>query len=144
MTEGTLLYIYNYSFEDGESKNKFFLVLKNLDISNSLLISLPSSQDYLPGDITASGCIDLPHADQNAFVFKEGEIVTNHNFSFTKRTYLYGRNVSSITNSDFKSRYPVEGVHFENKGKLKKRILDKIIECYKNSSTIPRKIKKLL
>lgn len=144
MVEGSLLYIYNYTFENGESKHKFFLILKNLDASKSLLISLPSSQDYLPHNVEYSGCVDLPNANQNAFVFKEDEIVTNKDFCFSKRTFLYGNNVSSIPNSEFMSKYPVEGIHFENKGKLKKRILDKIIECYKNSSSIPRRIKRLL
>lgn len=144
MVEGSLLYVYNYIFEKGESKHKFFLVLKNLDDSNSLLISLPSSQDYLPHNVESSGCVDLPNANQNAFVFKENEIVTNKNFCFAKRTFLYGRYVSTIPNSEFMSKYPVEGVHFENKGKLKKRFLDKIIDCYKSSSSIPRRIKRLL
>lgn len=144
MKAGTLLYVYNYIFENGESKNKYFLVIKNIDENNSVLISLPSSQDYIPSHITDYGCIELPGACQNAFVFKENEIITNTNFKFPKKTFLYGGYLRTESINDLKLKYPVEGIHFENKGILKKRYLESIIQCYKNSSTVLRKYKKLL
>lgn len=142
MEAGTLLFVNDYVFEDGTSKAKFFLVLKKINNSQALLISLPSSQDSVPSD--KSNCVDLPNAQQSAFIFREGEIVTNTNFAFEKRTYLYGKSVAIKDIEDFNRNYPLEGVHFHNKGKLKTRILKAVLECFKNSCTINRKIKRML
>lgn len=142
METGTLLYVKDYVFENGESKDKFFLILKKISDDQKLIISLPSSQDYVPSP--KYDCVDIPAANQSAFIFKENDIITNKNFYFDKKTYLYGQYVTIKFMSDFFLQYPIEGVHYENKGKLKSRILDKVLECFKNSCTVPRKIKKIL
>ena len=53
MNDGTLLYIPNYVFENGDFKNKFFLILKDID-GCQLIVSLPSSIEYFPTGINKS------------------------------------------------------------------------------------------
>jgi hypothetical protein len=45
MNDGTLLHIPNYEFGNGERKNKFFLIIKEVN-NIQLIVSLPSSQEY--------------------------------------------------------------------------------------------------
>ncbi|WP_406844928.1 hypothetical protein [Flavobacterium soyae] len=40
MKDGTILHIPNYVFENGDSKNKFFLILKEIN-GLQLIVSLP-------------------------------------------------------------------------------------------------------
>ncbi|MHC5309567.1 hypothetical protein ACYSNM_05765 [Myroides sp. LJL116] len=47
MEAGALLSVRDYVFEDGKSKNKYFLVLKEIDNDQKIIISLPSSQDFM-------------------------------------------------------------------------------------------------
>ena len=52
--ERNLLYFEEYYFENGNpAKPKYFLVLK-ADSNGMMLISLPSSKDYIPASIEKS------------------------------------------------------------------------------------------
>ncbi len=59
--EGTLLLFRPFIFPDGgEPKQKFFVVLKNVD-GDMLLASLPTSKDHVPADIELKqGCLEIP------------------------------------------------------------------------------------
>lgn len=142
MEAGTLLYIKNYMFDNGQRKDKFFLILKRVGDSDALLISLPSSKDYVPS--TQSNCVEISSANQTAFIFNAREIITNTNFSFSVRTYLYGQYITVKSVDDFNNDYPQEGRDYEKIGKLKYRILQQVIDCFKQSATVKNKIKKIL
>ncbi len=142
MEAGTLLYIKNYGFENGQYKDKFFLVLKKIDDVDAMLISLPSSKDYVPSN--KAKCVEIPSANQTVFIFNAGEIVTNANFSFSVRTYLYGQYITMKNVVEFNKEYPLEGVNYEIKGRMKPRILEQVIACFKQSPTVKNRIKKML
>lgn len=145
MKDGTLLHIPNYVFENGDSKNKFFLLLKEVN-GAQLIVSLPSSIEYFPADVVINhGCIDLIQAQQTTYCFKAGYILdSNNNFSFSKDTYLHGCWLQEIDRTLFFQTYPVKDFHYEIKGVLDKNELDSVIECFKNSPSVKRRIKKLL
>lgn len=73
--EGDLLCFDPFKFEDGTSKPKFFVVLKN-ENGLSLLASLPTSKDHIPADLDVhAGCYEFPDRGVNVYVFLAGENV---------------------------------------------------------------------
>ena len=147
MKEGTILYIYDYVFEDGQSKNKYFLVIKDIEKQNSILIALPSSKDYIPATTPVKhGCIDLSSvANQTTYCFKAGQIVTEDtSFSFDLNTFLYGAYLKILETQSFNEKYPVEGVHYDYIGKLYDKELQAVIKCFKEAESVKNKYKKLL
>lgn len=143
MEEGTLLYIYDYEFKDLTSKNKFFLILKKSNFGD-VIISLPTSQDYIPSyEKVHHGCIDIDKAQQTTYCFEKDKIITDTNFCFEKTTFLYGHLIDSINLKFLISRYPIEGIHFEIKGIMLKDELEAIYHCFKSSNWVKNKFKKL-
>lgn len=145
MTDGTLLHIPNYVFESGDFKNKFFLLLKEIN-GTQLIVSLPSSIEYFPtGTEIKHGCIDLVNAQQTTYCFKADFILDSvTGFSFPKNTYLHGCWLKEIDKTLFFQTYPILDFHYEIKGVLDKSELDSVIECFKNSPSVKRRIKKIL
>ena len=68
--KGNLLLFRPFVFKNGAMpKDKFFLVLENVD-GNLLLASLPTSKDHVPSDVEVKhGCLDLAERFVNVFVF---------------------------------------------------------------------------
>jgi len=146
MEEGTLLYIYDYEFEKGAPKNKYFLFLKVIN-ERQLIVSLPSSIEYFPTDTVINhGCIDLPQAQQTTYCFKAKNIIDSRtNFSFPLDTYLHGCWLKDdIDETLFFQSYPIQGIHYEIEGVLNEDELIAVIQCFKQSSSVKRRIKKLL
>lgn len=87
--EGNLLLFRPFMFKNGATpKDKFFLVLGNVD-GNLLLASLPTSKDHVPSDVEVKhGCLDIAERFVNVFVFISGEEILNRvngeRFSFRK------------------------------------------------------------
>jgi len=145
MTDGTLLHIPNYEFENGERKNKFFLILKQTP-ALQLIVSLPSSQEYFPtGTEVLHGCIELPHAIQTTYCFKANNVLDlNTGFSFAKDTFLHGCWLHGIDKTSFFQKYSIENIHYEVKGVLDSNELNAVVNCFKNSCVVKNKFKKLL
>lgn len=138
--EGQLLYFKPFFFKNGnESKNKYFVVLKKLE-DNLLLASLPTSKDHLPDRYRdTKGCIKDDDSRLNVFVFSKDKNVTD-NFSFPKRTYIYGEQLDEYSVSYLVSN----SSNIEKKGFILPNLYKELIECFKASSVVKRKYKKLL
>ena len=81
---GQLLYFTPFYFKDASpSKPKYFIVLKVLDDGVVVLVSLPSSQRYLPSFVTAThGCVEIPDACISCYIFEANRPVTESGWSF--------------------------------------------------------------
>jgi hypothetical protein len=144
--EGAILFFNPFFFKDGNgSKPKYFIVLKVIG-ENAIVASLPSSQDYVPAAANTSKtcCNDLPEAGFNCFVFAANQIVTNNDWSFPKTTFLYGKQLDEYSIEKLKDRYPIEGINYEVMGKLKTKIYQQVVACFKSSAVVKRKFKNLL
>lgn len=138
-TPGNLLYIPNFTFKNGTSKDKYFLIVACTDQS-IVVASLPSSQNHVPSQLTIEhGCIDNPTGSFNCYHFEANRTICQDGFSFPKPTFIYSEWVDMYTNADLSKI-----ISYEMKGKLTKRELASVIECFKNSKKTIRKIKKLL
>lgn len=144
-TPGKLLYFDPFYFTNGsQSKPKYFLVLK-VTADDVVLASLPSSKNHLPnGQPIIHGCLEIPVACINCYVFEALRPITKCGWSFELDTMLYGNWLDDIPLSILQSNYPKEGVDYTIIGELTDIELQSILHCFVNSATVKRKYKKLL
>lgn len=147
--EGNLLLFEPFKFEDGSSKRKFFIVLKNND-GVSLLASLPTSKDHIPADLNVhAGCYEYPDRGVNVYVFMANtEIATNlpagTNFSFEKNTFVYGANLATYPVSSFVEQQLNGETKIRVIGQIKEDVFNDLIQCLKNSALVKNKFKRFL
>jgi len=144
-TPGKLIYFDPFYFKNkDDSSPKFFLVLKVID-SNAILASLPSSKKHLPSTLELQhGCLEMPDACINCYIFKAGKQVTKDGWCFELDTMLYGNWIDDYQVETLTEKYPIEGVNYEIKGEILDEELTNIINCFANSKTVKRKYKRLL
>jgi hypothetical protein len=141
-----IIYFDPYYFDNGDCKSKYFLVIKSVR-NNLIIASLPTSKDHIPGYMSqeSTGCINSDASGVNCFFFKSGDIISEcGTFGFPKNTYIYGETVKILEKSILESIYQKEGIDYKILGKLNPDIYKSIVECFKNSSSVKRIIKKLL
>jgi hypothetical protein len=144
-TAGKLIYFDPFHFKDGsQPKPKYFLVLKVIG-ENAILASLPSSVNHLPRNQALNhGCLEIPEACINCYIFEPGRSITTSGWSFSFHTMLYGSWLDDYEVSSLKRNYPIAGVDYEIVGDLTEVELNGIIHCFANSSTVKRKYRRIL
>mgnify|MGYP006194051025 CR=1 FL=1 len=89
--------------------------------------------------------MELGLYQQTTYCFKAHYILdSTTGFSFPKNTYLHGCWLKEIDKTLFFQTYPILDFHYEIKGVLDNKELNSIIECFKNSPSVKRRIKKIL
>lgn len=144
-TPGNILYFKPFTFPNGDvPKNKYFVVLQEND-DDILIASLPTSHDHIPHMLEKKhGCIDSPIYRVNCYFFEAGRIITENGFAFPRETYIYGYQVAQFYKKKFDSMYVVDGIDYDIIGKLIDEEYTSLINCIKNSRSVPRKIRKWL
>lgn len=142
--EGAIIYFTPFIFSNGTSKEKFFVVLKNIG-NTYILASLPTKQDHIPSEnINQRGCIEIPEYSFNCFLIPKTEIVTECGKKFKLQTHLYGEEIINRTMAELESTYMIEGINYQIWGQMKKELFDELITCFKNANNVKRKYKKIL
>jgi hypothetical protein len=144
-SEGQVIYFSPFYFKNGNtSKNKYFIVLKNIE--NRLLIaSLPTRSDKLPSFITIKhGCVNDEERCLNCYLFEAAKPITTNGFSFDLPTFIYGNEVEEYEVEIMSDIYSIDGVDYEIMGLLLKHELTNLINCLTGSSSVKRRIKRLL
>ena len=141
--ERNLLYFNEYYFENGNpAKPKYFLVLKS-DSNGIMIISLPSSKDYIPASVEKKhGCINIPEKQIGCYFFQNNIQITDCNFSFPLDTYVYAGLITSQTITTI--QYIYKPKDYKLIGKLKENEHSEILTCLKNSPNIKSKYRKIL
>jgi hypothetical protein len=144
-TAGKLIYFDPFHFKDGsQPKPKYFLVLKAIG-DNAILASLPSSVNHLPRNQALNhGCLEIPEACINCYIFEAGRPITTSGWSFSFHTMLYGNWLDDYEVSTLEKNYPIAGVDYEIVGELTAIELNSIIHCFANSSSVKRKYRRIL
>jgi len=144
-TAGKLIYFDPFHFKDGsQPKPKYFLVLKVIG-GNVVLASLPSSVNHLPRNQALNhGCLEIPEACINCYIFEPGRPITTSGWSFSFHTMLYGNWLDDYEVSSLEKNYPIAGVDYEIVGELTDIELNGIIKCFANSSVVKRKYRRIL
>lgn len=143
--EGDILYFDPFYFKNRNlPKPKYFIVLKVIK-GLSILASLPSSIDFRPSNTAIDqGCIDIPEASFNCYVFKARMIVTTNDWSFPMDTYVYGQQIDEYEIAILKDIYPVEGLDYTIVGALLATEFKSLKDCFIKSANVKRKFKRLL
>jgi hypothetical protein len=144
-TDGTIIYFDPFYFKNGSTaKPKYFLVLKRFG-SNAILASLPSSKVHLPYYTHSThGCIDNADSCISCYVFQENKPITKCGWAFELNTFVYGNWIDEFSVSMLEEKYQIEGIDYEIIGQLTDTELNKVIDCFKNSSVVKRKYRKIL
>jgi hypothetical protein len=144
-TAGKLIYFNPFYFKDGtDSKPKYFLVLKVVN-NDVVIASLPSSKIHLPqAQPLVHGCLEIPDACINCYIFEANRPITKCGWSFDMNTLLYGNWLDDYNLAILQSNYTIEGVDYEIIGSLTDVELQNVLNCFINSSTVKRKYKRLL
>ena len=146
---GNLLLFRPFIFKNGAiPKDKFFLVLENID-GELLLASLPTSKDHVPSDVEVKhGCLELSERFVNVFVFMSGEEVlckaNGERFSFSKNTFVYGANLDVYYVSQFELQERLAQTTIELIGTLDAEIFNELKDCLANSKMVKNKYRKML
>lgn len=143
--EGEIIYFNPFYFKNGnKAKEKYCLILKISDNQN-IVASLPTRKDNIPtAHANETGCIELPESNLNCFVISaESQVTTNGN-SFPFRTHLYGHEVDVYELDTMKEIYVIEGTDYVRWGHMLPELFNEVINCFKNSKSIKRGIKRLL
>ena len=146
---GNLLLFRPFLFKNGAiPKDKFFLVLENVD-GELLLASLPTSKDHVPSDMEVKhGCLELSERFVNVFVFMSGEEIlykaNGERFSFSKNTFVYGANLDVYNVSQFELQERLAQTTIELIGTLDVEIFNELKDCLANSKMVKNKYRKML
>lgn len=140
-----ILYFPTFHFKNNAPpKPKFFITLKNLD-DEIIVVSLPSSQDFIPDNIKLEGCIEYPDKCISCFCFlRNSDICDDTDFKFSKDTFIYANAVDSYSLSKLKEHYPIKDIDYFVKGTLSETFKNSLHKCLMNSHDLKRKIKKIL
>jgi hypothetical protein len=148
---GNLLFFKPFIFKNGAlPKNKFMVVLGQDVNGNTLLASLPTSKDHVPGDIEVKGgCIDLPNRQVNVFVFPAGEnVAVEQNggapFSFDVNTFIYGADLDTYPVITFHQQMVEKFAEVEFIGRISESYFIALKECLKKSKMVKNKYKRIL
>lgn len=141
--ERSLLYFKDYKFPDGTSKPKYFLVFKEYENGQLLLITLPTSIRKLPANIPDNhGCVTTENGVVCTYIIHTDNSICENGFKFPKITYLIAEQIANASVTNLSATYTM--TDYELKGKVTKKEFNSIIECVIKSRNLKGKFKKLL
>ena len=143
--EGDVLYFDLLYFKNGNTpKAKYFIVLKTSG-ATTILASLPSSRDFRPtASANSYGCVEVPEACFNCFVFKAGLPITTNNWAFPLDTFVYGQQIDEYELATLQDIYPVEGLDYKILGRLRDADFRQLKKCFSQSASVKRRFRRLL
>lgn len=143
--EGQIVYFEPFFFKNGNTpKNKYFIVLKNIE-NKIIIASLPTRSNKAPALVNVfHGCINDEERCFNCYLFKAKKIICDNGFCFDLNTYIYGNEVEDYDVETLSEVYAIEGIDFNIVGNLSKEEYLSLYQCLTNSSSLKRKIKRLL
>ena len=142
---GTIIYFDPFYFPDGNSaKPKYCLILKVIEDS-ILIANLPTSKDHVPGFLEKKhGCIDHKESNFNCYYFSPNNSISDDGWAFPFETFLYGMYIDEYNLKTFREIYQFEGVDYDIACTLTDEEFVNVIDCFKKSSTVKRKFKRLI
>jgi hypothetical protein len=142
---GAILYLMPCYFKNGNtSKNKYFIVLKNIE-NRVILASLPTRTNKAPALVlNMHGCNNDIERCFNCYAFEANRIISENAFAFPIQTFMYGNEVEDYDLDILQHNHKIEGVDYEMMGTLIEAEYKDIISCLKQSTSIRRGISKHL
>jgi hypothetical protein len=140
---GSLLKINNFKFEDGDTRDKYMLVLWCDDTSATVLNVLTTSKMKRVTEESSLGCF-IQHGIRFYF-FPKNELISDGDFYFDKNTFIFWSNtVSESSVFDFEEYYSKPLIGMIKLCQLQPDIFKSVLECAVEASALEKKFKKLL
>lgn len=147
---GTIIHFRRFQFGEPATatrpatKNKFFIVLRNL-AGRLVLATLPTSQDRIPEAVEqVHGCLDFETGGWKAYLFEAGRAIATNGWAFSKRTYLYGFQVEEYNYVQLESTHSIPGSEMEIKGRLVMDEFNALRDCLCSSIDLKRRYRNAL
>ena len=132
-SQGNLLKIVDYQFQDGEGSRDKYLIVLHLNEKKAFIIhTLTTSKNHKDFKPKKSGCNHDVHVSY--FYFPAGEIIGDENFSFKLNTFVFFRNNIRQENISSFAKYPADKICVEDV--LPKSALKQLIDCMLGSSFV--------
>lgn len=140
---GTIIFFTPFVFKNGDTRDKYFIVLHNED-GHTIYASLPTSKDHIPSSVKIKhGCIDLPDVNINCYRFEANQEITEDGGSFPKPTFLHGSQLDDYPANLLRTKYTIEKDDYEVMGKLTNDEYLNIIRCFSGSNSVKSKYRKI-
>ena len=143
-SKGQIIYFTPFWFKNGGSKNKYFIVLRNIGDS-TIVASLPTSINHIPNFLTQShGCINDDENRVNCYLFEQEKIICDNGFYFDLHTYIHGNEVEDYEVEIFKDIYKNIGDDYKILGTLIEEEFEALVKCIIDSKSVKKRVKRLL
>ena len=145
-TPGNIIYYTPFYFPNGKSacKDKYLIVLFS-EGDSVLIAGLPTRTDHIPSFFSKKhGCIKDDSIGLCCYYIEKNRPVTENDWGFPKETYLYGDEIDFFDRNIFEQIYKIPDVDFSIKGKLTDGEFQNMIDCFRNSRTTKRGIRRKL
>lgn len=128
-----------FYFENGTSKDKFFLVIASAG-DDVIMASLPTSKDHIPNiKPQNAGAYEYTDIGLNVYKFDANTKVTNKH-TFERDTFIYGSGLN-LYNTELLNSHKSNIIDL---GKMYNHYFDAIINNLKKSKVIKKKYSKIL
>jgi len=144
-SERDILYFSPFYFKNGNKpKNKFFVVLKELD-GKTIIASLPTSHDHIPKQSEVDrGCIEIIESCLNCFVMSPLEEVTECGKKFRVPTYMYGSLIDEYEVEYLENMLANKNCSYEIWGRMKLDLFSQLLDCFRTSKFVKKKYQRAL
>jgi len=136
-----IIHINDFDFKNNQPiKGRYFIVLDENE-ETSLVLSVVTSQNFIPDDIFKQGCIDKPELNIHSYVFTSSTEIGENGFKFSKDSFIYIQS-STVYEQDLSKLlavYPEESIDI--KDRMNQSEYEDLIYCVYKSKKISKKIK---
>jgi hypothetical protein len=146
-SEGAIVRIKDYIFEDGTTRDKYLIVLYKNNLEAIIIHALTTSKQKFTVEREFSGChiykkgnIAIPY-----YLFPENKILDDESqFFFDVDTYVFFLNNTTFAKIEDLQKYDNQPFGLIELGKLSAFELGRLIKCILKSDFVPENIKNIL
>lgn len=142
---GQIIYFNEFIFNNGNTpKAKYLIILANVK-DEIIVASLPTRTNLAASLIDRPhGCVNIDDRCFNCYVFEQDKVIGRGGFSFPLQTFAYGDQVEDYQVELMQDNYKIEDIDYKILDTLTDDEFTNLLDCIRNSSTVKRKIKKIL
>ncbi|MGQ8335664.1 hypothetical protein ACUNWD_03880 [Sunxiuqinia sp. A32] len=138
---GNLLLIRNFELNSGITKDKFLIVIAEINESTKIVASFTTSQAYINQSDIKPGCIKTE--TKHCYHFPKGKVISDCGFSFRKDTFVFlFHNVIDFDIQILQAKYPHNEI--EVMCKLSDDEYCDLLYCVYNGPFVSKKVKRTI
>ena len=140
-SSGNLLLIRNFELKSGVTKDKFLIILAEINSSTKIVASFTTSKAYINPQDIKPGCIKT--ASKHCYHFPKNRVISENGFYFIKDTYVFlFDNVKEFDIQLLQTKYPHNQI--DVMCQLSDTEYCDLLYCAYQGKFVPRKIKRVI